>query len=177
MAGTLNEHSHGLAPVQMRSERKRSADLAEFDAITMRDEQWRYVEVSRLKGLDNLPMDEFSGDIELQAPDAVSASWIDRDHALFGSAGLPEDRAAAAAWGAASQAYLISIPDNFVGDQPVYLTLRGDHLEAGRLGLEVGAQEDRAQAAGQRVVALDGLQQRLDVLESNPETKPAALRF
>jgi len=139
MAGTLNEHSHGLAPVQMRSERKRSADLAEFDAITMRDEQWRYVEVSRLKGLDNLPMDEFSGDIELEAPEAVSASWIDRDHALFGSAGLPEDRAAAAAWGAASQAYLISIPDNFVGDQPVYLTLRGDHLEASALHLVISA--------------------------------------
>jgi hypothetical protein len=33
MAGTLNEHSHGLAPTQMRSERKRSTDAADFDAI------------------------------------------------------------------------------------------------------------------------------------------------
>ena len=124
MAGTLNEHSHGLAPVQMRSERKRSSDAADFDAITMRDEQWRYLDATRLKGLDNLPLDEFSGDIELIAPAGVTASWISRDHTLFGSAGLPEDRVTAAAWGAASQAYLISIEPEFAGEA-IRLNLRG----------------------------------------------------
>ncbi|MEY2675064.1 MAG: hypothetical protein RL102_330 [Actinomycetota bacterium] len=138
MAGTLNEHSHGLAPVQMRSERKRSSDAADFDAITMRDEQWRYLEAARLKGLDDLPLDEFSGDIELIAPAGVTATWISRDHTLFGSAGLPEDRVTAAAWGAASQAYLISIEPEFAGEA-IRLNLRGTDASASALHLVVHA--------------------------------------
>lgn len=138
MAGTLNEHSHGLAPVQMRSERKRSSDAADFDAITMRDEQWRYLEATRLKGLDDLPLDEFSGDIELVAGAGVTGSWVGREHALFGSAGLPEDRVAAAAWGAASQAYLIAIEPEFDGE-PIRLNLRGTDATSSALHLIVHA--------------------------------------
>lgn len=138
MAGTLNEHSHGLAPVQMRSERKRSSEAADFDAITMRDEQWRYLEATRLKGLDDLPLDEFSGDIELVAGPGVTGSWIGREHSLFGAAGLPEDRVAAAAWGAASQAYLIDIEPEFAGE-PIRLNLHGTDSTSSALHLIVHA--------------------------------------
>ena len=136
MAGVINEHSHGAAPVQMRSERKRSSELAAFEAITQRDEQWRYLAPARLRGLDDLPLDEFSGDIGLLASDGVTGTWISRDHDAFGAAGLPEDRVSAAAWGAASQAYLIEIPAEFPGEQ-VRLTLVGQDLNPSALHIVI----------------------------------------
>ena len=138
MAGTLNEHSHGLAPVQMRSERKRSAELADFEPLTQRDEQWRYLEVARIRGLDDLPIGEFSGDIELSGGEGVKGRWVGPDNALFGAAGLPEDRVTAAAWGAAKQAYLVAIPEEYNGET-IRLTLRGTELEANALHLIVHA--------------------------------------
>lgn len=109
----LSEHSHGFGvPIQTRSERPKSTKLADFAEISTREEQWRYITADRLGGLDKDSLDEFSGDIETKLADGVESSWIESSSKLFGSAGIPEDRVAAAGWEAAKAAYLISIPSS-----------------------------------------------------------------
>ncbi len=109
----LSEHSHGFGvPIQTRSERVKSVKFEDFDEISTREEQWRYIGSDELGGLDKSGLEEFSGDITASTADGVETSWIESDHSLFGSAGIPEDRVSAAGWEAAKAAYLISIPAN-----------------------------------------------------------------
>ena len=109
----LSEHSHGFGvPIQTRSERIKSTKVDDFAEISTREEQWRYIGSDELGGLDKSGLEEFSGDITASTADGVVTSWIESDHALFGSAGIPEDRVSAAGWEAAKAAYLISVPAN-----------------------------------------------------------------
>jgi Fe-S cluster assembly protein SufD len=109
----LSEHSHGFGvPIQTRSERIKSTKVDDFAEISTREEQWRYIGSDDLGGLDKAGLEEFSGDITATTADGVVTSWIESDHALFGSAGIPEDRVSAAGWEAAKAAYLIAIPAN-----------------------------------------------------------------
>ena len=109
----LSEHSHGFGvPIQTRSERIKSTKVDDFAEISTREEQWRYIGSDELGGLDKSGLEEFSGDITASTADGVETSWIESDHALFGSAGTPEDRVSAAGWEAAKAAYLIAIPAN-----------------------------------------------------------------
>ena len=109
----LSEHSHGFGvPIQTRSERTKSTKVDDFAEISTREEQWRYIGSDELGGLDKSGLEEFSGDITASTADGVETSWIESDHSLFGSAGIPEDRVSAAGWEAAKAAYLISIPAN-----------------------------------------------------------------
>lgn len=109
----LSEHSHGFGvPIQTRSERIKSTKVDDFAEISTREEQWRYIGSDELGGLDKSGLDEFSGDITATTADGVETCWIESDHALFGSAGTPEDRVSAAGWEAAKAAYLIAIPAN-----------------------------------------------------------------
>ena len=106
----LSEHSHGFGvPIQTRSERVKSTKLEDFAEISTREEQWRYIGSDELGGLDKSGLEEFSGDITATTAEGVETSWIESDHALFGSAGTPEDRVSAAGWEAAKAAYLISV--------------------------------------------------------------------
>ena len=112
----LSEHSHGFGvPIQTRSERLKSTSLSNFAEISTREEQWRYLSADRLGGLDQANIDEFSGDIETNLAEGVETSWVESGHKLFGSAGIPEDRVAAAGWEAAKAAYLVSIPGSVTG--------------------------------------------------------------
>ncbi|MFM7030456.1 MAG: Fe-S cluster assembly protein SufD [Micrococcales bacterium] len=111
-------HSHGYVPgdsdvpIQTRSERVRSTDVADFAPISRREEQWKYTTSEQLRGLDADDLTEFLGDIELTGTKNVSTAWVGADNAAFGAAGIPEDRPSAAAWGSAEQAYLITLPAN-----------------------------------------------------------------
>jgi Fe-S cluster assembly protein SufD len=109
----LSEHSHGFGvPIQTRSERIKSTKVDDFAEISTREEQWRYIGSDELGGLDKAGLEEFSGDITATTADGIETSWVESDHALFGSAGTPEDRVSAAGWQAAKAAYLISVPAN-----------------------------------------------------------------
>lgn len=71
----LSEHSHGAgAPIQIRSARVRSADVNDFEQVTQREEQWRYLSTDRLGGLLG-ELEEFTGDLGLTAPDDVTTAW------------------------------------------------------------------------------------------------------
>lgn len=109
----LSEHSHGAGvPIQTRYDRLRSTNVADFPAISTREEQWRYCTPERLNGLDADTLAEYSGTLEAKHSDGVEVSWVGTDHPSFGSAGIPEERPSAAAWGSAKKAYLISFAAN-----------------------------------------------------------------
>ena len=136
----LSEHSHGFGvPIQTRSERPKSTKLSDFEEISTREEQWRYISADRLGGLDQNSLDEFSGDIEAKLADGVESSWIDSDHKLFGFAGIPEDRVAAAGWEAAKAAYLVSIPASATNSAQNTLTITSISADPAALHIVVEA--------------------------------------
>jgi Fe-S cluster assembly protein SufD len=136
----LSEHSHGFGvPIQTRSERLRSVTLSDFAEISTREDQWRYITADRLGGLDQSGLDEFSGDIEAKFADGVEASWVVSEHKLFGSAGIPEDRVAAAGWEAAKAAYLVSIPSSVTGSAQSTITITSVSLDPAALHIIIEA--------------------------------------
>ena len=138
----LSEHSHGFGvPIQTRSERPKSTKLEDFEQISTREEQWRYITADRLGGLDQDSLDEFSGDIEAKLADEVESSWIDSDHKLFGAAGIPEDRVAAAGWEAAKAAYLVSIPSSATNSAQSTLTITSISADPAALHIIVEAKK------------------------------------
>lgn len=138
----LSEHSHGFGvPIQTRSERPKSTKLDDFEEISTREEQWRYITADRLGGLDQDSLDEFSGDIEAKLADGVESSWIDSDHKLFGAAGIPEDRVAAAGWEAAKAAYLVSIPSSATNSAQSTFTITSISADPAALHIIVEAKK------------------------------------
>lgn len=103
-------HSDGaFVPVQTRSERFRSTDVSEFAPVTGREHEWKYSPVAAFADLTTGELD--GSRLEVSSTDAagVVLSWIPRDDARIGGAGLPEDRASANAWSTFGEALLVSV--------------------------------------------------------------------
>ena len=123
----MAEHSHGAGvPIQIRSARLRSANVADFGPVSRVEEQYRYITSERLAGLDADDLDEYIGDISIKHPEGVTTAWVGSDHPAFGGAGLPEDRPSAAAWGSAEQAYLVTIPGDAKPDCEVQIGINSE---------------------------------------------------
>ena len=123
----MAEHSHGAGvPIQIRSARLRSANVADFGPVSRVEEQYRYITSERLAGLDADSLDEYIGDISIKHPDGVTTAWVGAEHPAFGAAGLPEDRPSAAAWGSAEQAYLVTIPGDAKPDCEIQIGINSE---------------------------------------------------
>jgi Fe-S cluster assembly protein SufD len=123
----MAEHSHGAGvPLQIRSARLRSANVADFGPVSRVEEQYRYITSERLAGLDADALDEYIGDISIKHPEGVTTAWVGADHPAFGGAGLPEDRPSAAAWGSAEQAYLVTIPGDAKPDCEIQIGINSE---------------------------------------------------
>ena len=184
MTSVINEHSHGLAPVQMRSERKRSTNIDDFAPIAKTEEQWRYLDVERLLGLDAALLPAFTGKLSFSAPTGATHSVVGIDHKSFGSTGTPEDRVAAAAWGAGGQVQLISVPANFSSTQPVRLEITGESLipsgihiviEAGAFAEATIVVDHRGQAAlAENIEIIAGDESKLKIVSVQDWTRDSA---
>ncbi len=106
-------------PVQTRSERFTSTQVADFPAVTGREVMWKYTPVARLAELLTGELDGSPYAFDVTAAPGVATSWIGRDDARIGAAGKPEDRASANAWTSFEQALLVSI----TGEEPKEVTL------------------------------------------------------
>ncbi len=124
-------HSHGAGagiPDSSRAGRLTSYRVADFPAITGREEDWRFTPLKRLRGLDKLALDGAAPTVAVHKPDAVTIETVGRDDARIGSAGIPDDRVSAAAWGAFTEATVITVPAEFDGrseEQVTTMTLTG----------------------------------------------------
>jgi Fe-S cluster assembly protein SufD len=123
----LTEHSHGAGvPQQSRAERPTSFDPADFPVPGGREEDWRFTPVDRVASLFEVaPSDPGAVRVEVQAPAVVEQRQAALDDECVGTAFVPGDRAAAAAWAGTASALVLRIPAEAELDEPVHVTLRG----------------------------------------------------
>ncbi|WP_438855527.1 Fe-S cluster assembly protein SufD [Agromyces sp. M3QZ16-3] len=116
----IRAHSDGpIVPVQTRSERFRSTDVAEFAPITGREHEWKYSPVAAFADLTSGELDGSRVEVESTDAAGVSLSWIARDDARIGRAGIPEERASANAWSSFGEALLVEV----AGEEPKTVTV------------------------------------------------------
>ena len=101
----------GLVPVQVRSARFASFDVADFEAVTGQEAEWKHTPMARVQPLIDATLE---ADIEpltgvTVSGDTALIEWVTRDDARIGRAGKPEERASANAWSAFESALVITI--------------------------------------------------------------------
>lgn len=112
-----NEHSRlgskqhsdggwGLVPVQVRSARFASYDVAEFEDVTGLELEWKHTPIDRIRPLLGAGLD---GGEYLATPTGDSVEWIERTDPRIGTAGKPEERASANAWTSFERALAITM--------------------------------------------------------------------
>ncbi len=132
-----------LAPPKTKSQALRSYDVADFPALTGREEEWRFTPLKRLRGLatatsgsGSSPKPEYG-----QLPAGVTVSTIDKSDPRVGSLLVPFDRISALAFGATDQALLVSVARGAVLDAPAVVRLVGSGIEGQSFGhtyVEIG---------------------------------------
>lgn len=138
MTATTETAQHGLvahsdgdwanrAPVQTRSERFTSTDVADFATVTGREAQWKFAPVKKLDALLNGELDGSRIEVRVSAPDSVRSEWIDRSDVSIGRAGVPEERGAAAAWSAFQHAHRVTL----TSEESATVVVRRDALGGG----------------------------------------------
>jgi Fe-S cluster assembly protein SufD len=103
-------HSDGpVIPVQTRSERFASTSHEAFPTVEAWQAEWKLTPVDRIRDLIDGELD--GSPYPIQYPDVVGTTveWIDRTDARIGSAGIPEERAAANGWSSFEKALRIAI--------------------------------------------------------------------
>jgi len=100
-----------VVPVQTRRERPTGTHRDDFAPISSRDLAWRFVPAARVSEVVDGTLDGSRVDVAITGISSLVAetSWISASDSRVGTAGLPEDRAAAAAWEAATEVCLISL--------------------------------------------------------------------
>jgi Fe-S cluster assembly protein SufD len=131
-----------IAPPKTKSQALRSYEVADFPALTGREEEWRFTPLRRLRGLDRevavagalSPKHEYG-----QLPAGVTVSTVDRSDPRIGSILVPFDRISALAFGLFERALLVSVGREVVADSPVSLRLVGAGEKAfGHTFVEIG---------------------------------------
>ncbi|MDG6109461.1 Fe-S cluster assembly protein SufD [Dactylosporangium aurantiacum] len=135
-----------LVPPKTRAQQVRSFDVADFPALTGREEEWRFTPLKRLRGLATI---EGAGAVtgatapKVEAgelPAGVTVATVDRSDARVGSALTPFDRVSALAAGAAADALVVSVAANAVPETAAVVRLVGSSSEVafGHTVVEVG---------------------------------------
>ncbi|WMY77317.1 Fe-S cluster assembly protein SufD [Citricoccus sp. I39-566] len=118
-----------------RADRVASFELADFPALTGREEDWRFTPLNRLAGLHLPDGDEsrLTGPapaVTVSELDGVRVETVDRSDARLGSALTPDDRVSAAAWASFSQATVVTIGAGVEVGTPVRIDIAGTSEEA-----------------------------------------------
>jgi Fe-S cluster assembly protein SufD len=106
----ITAHSDGaFVPVQTRSARFASTEVADFEAVTGTEAVWKLTPVRKLGALLDGDLDGTAYAVSTEAGDGVAIDWVGRDDARIGSAGVPEERGSANAWSGFEQALAITV--------------------------------------------------------------------
>ena len=106
----IRAHSDGaFVPVQTRSARFASTEVADFEAVTGTEAVWKLTPVRKLGALLDGDLDGSAYPVSTEAGDGIVIDWIGRDDARIGSAGVPEERGSANAWSGFEQALAITV--------------------------------------------------------------------
>ncbi|WP_394251722.1 Fe-S cluster assembly protein SufD [Arthrobacter pityocampae] len=149
----FKKHSHGNAPVipeASRGERRRSFDLADFPTLTGLEEDWRFTPLKRLRGLHTDALTGAAPAVSVTGAGNVTVETVDRSDARLGASATPEDRVAAAAWNAFTEATVITVPRETVADGEVMVAVTGTSPAAAAQHILI-----HAEAFSKAVVVLD----------------------
>jgi len=134
----LEAHSHGNVPIQTRSERPRSTSVSDFPELSNRQEIWRYVPLEKLRGLDKEVLGELSeSEVTAELAAGTTMRWVDSTDPLVGSAGLPEEKVAAAAWTNASKTLVIDVEAESETTNASFVEIAPNNAEAKALHVVV----------------------------------------
>jgi Fe-S cluster assembly protein SufD len=159
----IKEHSHGDVPIQTRNARPRSTTVSDFPEVSKLQEIWRYLPVDKLAGLDQEVMGEVEvSGLKLELAEGVKTSVLDSTDPIIGTAGLPEDRVAAAAWSNASKTLVIEVPKDLEVAEPSFIRIAPNSSEAKALHIVITAKSHSS-----ATIVLD--HQGLGVLGENVE--------
>ena len=103
-------HTDGpIVPVQTRSERPKSTVHDDFAAVEGWEAEWKLSPIEKLRDLIDGDLD--GSPYAIQYPDVpgTTVEWIDRTDARIGTAGIPEERAAANGWSTFEKALRIAV--------------------------------------------------------------------
>jgi len=123
----IKEHSDGrfgYVPVQTRSARFKSVNVADFAAVTGREAVWKFSPVARFTDLTAGELDGSVYDYSVTDAPGVTVDWVDRGDSRIGTAGLPEERASANAWTNFERALAITVS----GEEAKEITLTRGNL-------------------------------------------------
>ena len=101
--------SHGDVPVQSRNERFASTDVTAFPPVTGREASWKLTPVADLHDLIDGELDGGRYGFDSTVTGGAQVTWVGRDDERIGTAGIPEDKAAANAWSTFQGALLIRL--------------------------------------------------------------------
>ena len=106
----IRAHSDGpVVPVQTRSERFSSTVHDDFPPVEGHEAEWKLTPVAKLRDLIDDVLDGGPYPILYPEVENTTVEWIDRSDARIGTAGTPEERAAANGWTAFQKALRISV--------------------------------------------------------------------
>ena len=118
-------HSDGpIIPVQTRSERFKSVNHDDFPEVTGFEAEWKLTPVDRVRSLIDGELDGAPYAIHYPEIEGTTVEWLPRSDKRVGSAGTPEERAAANAWSSFEHALLIGVD----GEVDTALTVTRDGL-------------------------------------------------
>lgn len=100
---------NGAIPVQTRSERPASTEHDFFPAVEGWEAEWKLTPVDKVRDLIDGSLDGSPYPIQYPDVPGTTVEWIDRTDARIGSAGIPEERAAANAWSTFEKALSVRI--------------------------------------------------------------------
>ncbi|PYY38506.1 Fe-S cluster assembly protein SufD [Curtobacterium sp. MCBD17_030] len=140
-------HSDGgwdtKVPVQTRSERFRSGDVDAFPVVTGREVNWKFAPLAKIQPLLDGPLDGSAYPFLATQSAGADVEWGRSDDPRVGGAGLPEDRAAAAAWSARDAVLAITVKGT---DEHEFITVtRSDFGSRARAAHTVITAEPQAQ--------------------------------
>ncbi|GGC88412.1 Fe-S cluster assembly protein SufD [Tersicoccus solisilvae] len=147
------KHSHGGGygiPDSSRAGRLTSYRVDDFPALTGREEDWRFTPLPRLRGLEKAELTGSAPTVTVEGTDAVRVETVGRDDARIGIGGIPEDRVSANAWGAFTEATVLTVPVETEVEGYLHVRIEGSSLEpaAGHLVID-------AERHSRAVVVLD----------------------
>ena len=114
------------APVQTRSDRFKSKNIADYPEVTGREVNWKFTPVAKLGALLTGELDGGPLPVEISESAGLEVSALGMDSELVGRAGIPEDQAAANAWGQVREAQRILLS----GEERQTVTIRRSALRS-----------------------------------------------
>ncbi|MGM1016225.1 MAG: Fe-S cluster assembly protein SufD [Actinomycetota bacterium] len=115
----------GFTPVQTRSERPRSFEIADFGVPTGREVNWKHTPVARMTALFETAATNDGVEVTVQSGSQYVTDGLAEGTAPRGEFFLPEDVVAAVAWQGATQARHIRIPREEEVAEPIVVSLTG----------------------------------------------------